>query len=100
MVLSVRAVESLREIGEATWQRFANLEGSPRDPFLSYAFLNALEQSGSVSAEVGWLPYHLVLEDEAKQPLGVMPLYLKGHSQGEYIFDYSWADAFERAGGR
>ena len=100
MVLSVRAVESLSEIGEATWQRFANLEGSPRDPFLSYAFLNALEQSGSVSADVGWLPYHLVLEDEAKQPLGVMPLYLKGHSQGEYIFDYSWADAFERAGGR
>ena len=100
MVLSVRAVESLSEIGEATWQRFANLEGSPRDPFLSYAFLSALEQSGSVSADVGWLPYHLVLEDEAKQPLGVMPLYLKGHSQGEYIFDYSWADAFERAGGR
>ena len=100
MVLSVRAVESLSEIGEATWQRFANLEGSPRDPFLSYAFLNALEQSGSVSADVGWLPYHLVLEDEATQPLGVMPLYLKGHSQGEYIFDYSWADAFERAGGR
>ncbi|MDB3977777.1 GNAT family N-acetyltransferase [Pseudomonadales bacterium] len=100
MVLSVRAVESLSEIGEATWQRFANREGSPRDPFLSYAFLSALEQSGSVSAEVGWLPYHLVLEDEAKQPLGVMPLYLKGHSQGEYIFDYSWADAFERAGGR
>lgn len=100
MVLSVRAVESLSEVGEATWQRFANLEGSPRDPFLSYAFLSALEQSGSVSADVGWLPYHLVLEDEAKQPLGVMPLYLKGHSQGEYIFDYSWADAFERAGGR
>lgn len=100
MVLSVRAVESLSEVGEATWQRFANREGSPRDPFLSYAFLNALEQSGSVSADVGWLPYHLVLEDEAKQPLGVMPLYLKGHSQGEYIFDYSWADAFERAGGR
>ena len=100
MVLSVRAVQSLSEIDEATWQRFANLEGSPRDPFLSYAFLDALEQSGSVSADVGWLPYHLVLEDEAKQPLGVMPLYLKGHSQGEYIFDYSWADAFERAGGR
>ena len=100
MVLSVRAVQSLSEIDEATWQRFANLEGSPRDPFLSYTFLNALEQSGSVSADVGWLPYHLVLEDEAKQPLGVMPLYLKGHSQGEYIFDYSWADAFERAGGR
>jgi len=100
MVLSVRAVQSLSEIDEATWQRFANLEGSPRDPFLSYAFLNALEQSGSVSADVGWLPYHLVLEDEAKQSLGVMPLYLKGHSQGEYIFDYSWADAFERAGGR
>ena len=100
MVLSVRAVQSLSEIDEATWQRFANREGSPRDPFLSYAFLSALEQSGSVSADVGWLPYHLVLEDEAKQPLGVMPLYLKGHSQGEYIFDYSWADAFERAGGR
>ena len=100
MSLSVRAVDRLQDIGAATWQRFANAKGSPRDPFLSYAFLNALEESGSVSAEVGWLPYHLLLEDEAKQPLGVMPLYLKGHSQGEYIFDYSWADAFERAGGR
>ncbi|MCH1555234.1 MAG: GNAT family N-acetyltransferase [Pseudomonadales bacterium] len=97
---SVRAFEDISSIGESTWQQFADVAGEPFDPFVSYIFLQALEQSGSVSRQAGWLPYHLLLEDDQQQPLGVMPLYLKGHSQGEYIFDYSWADAFERAGGR
>lgn len=72
----------------------------PFDPFLSYAFLSALESSGSAVAQTGWAPYHLVLEDSDEIPVGVVPMYLKSHSQGEYVFDYAWADAFERAGGR
>ena len=63
-------------------------------------FLNALEESGSVGAEAGWLPQHAVLEDTAGAVLGVAPMYLKNHSQGEYVFDWGWADAYERAGGR
>ena len=73
---------------------------SPVDPFLTYPFLKALEDSESVGASAGWVPYHLQVKDAEGAVQGVMPLYLKGHSQGEYIFDYSWADAFERAGGR
>ena len=72
----------------------------PFDPFLSYAFLGALEKSHSAVAATGWAPYHLALEHETDGIVGVVPMYLKNHSQGEYVFDYSWADAFERAGGR
>ncbi|MEP3484338.1 MAG: GNAT family N-acetyltransferase [Sneathiella sp.] len=68
-------------------------------PFIRYEFLKALEDSGSVSAEAGWMPYHLVLRQEDKV-VGVAPAYVKGHSQGEYVFDHSWAHAYERAGGR
>ncbi|MBL6686691.1 MAG: N-acetyltransferase [Pseudomonadales bacterium] len=100
MSWQVKAVQGIEAIGAVAWNQFAEKEGVPRDPFLSYAFLSALEESGSVSNEVGWMPYHLLLENEDQSPLGVMPLYVKGHSQGEYIFDYSWADALERAGGR
>jgi predicted N-acyltransferase len=100
MTWQVKAVQGIAKIGPEIWDPFAEQEGVPRDPFLSYAFLNALEASGSVSSETGWMPYHLVLEDDQANPLGLMPLYVKGHSQGEYIFDYSWADALERAGGR
>ena len=69
-------------------------------PFLSHAFLHALEASGSVAPAAGWLPRHLAVADEAGDLLGCMPLYLKAHSQGEYVFDHEWAYAFERAGGR
>jgi predicted N-acyltransferase len=97
---SVHPVDAIQQIGDAAWTRFAEAPGCPADPFLSYAFLDALETSGSVGANTGWVPYHLQVKNEADALCGVMPLYLKGHSQGEYIFDYSWADAFERAGGR
>ncbi|MBB4094660.1 hypothetical protein GGQ79_003195 [Ochrobactrum pecoris] len=60
----------------------------------------ALEKSGSVSQKAGWLPRHLRLEDDQGRLIGAVPNYLKGHSQGEYVFDHGWADAFERAGGR
>jgi predicted N-acyltransferase len=66
---------------------------------VSWDFLQALEESGSVSARAGWAPRHLVLEGESG-PLGFVPCYLKSHSQGEYVFDWGWADAYERAGGR
>ena len=99
MSYTVKAVASIQEIGQQVWDSCAHPTGTQVDPFVGFAFLNALEQSGSVAAETGWAPYHLVLESEAQETVAVMPLYLKSHSQGEYIFDYSWADAFERAGG-
>jgi predicted N-acyltransferase len=69
------------------------------NPFVFHAFLEALEGSKSVGRSAGWLPQHLVVEDEAGAIYAVAPCYLKGHSQGEYVFDHGWADAYERAGG-
>ena len=69
-------------------------------PFVRHAFLSALEQSGSATPETGWLGQHVVLKDSGGAVLGAVPMYLKNHSQGEYVFDHGWADAFERAGGR
>ncbi|MEO9526417.1 GNAT family N-acetyltransferase [Roseibium sp.] len=69
------------------------------NPFLSHAFLEALEAAGCACAETGWLPRHMVLEDTSGEILGAVPAYLKSHSQGEYVFDHGWADAFHRAGG-
>jgi uncharacterized protein len=99
---TIKACSRISEIGRDAWDACANPASGqyPFDPFVSYAFLNALEESGSSVAATGWAPYHLALEDDHGQVLGVAPLYLKSHSQGEYVFDYSWADAFERAGGR
>jgi predicted N-acyltransferase len=70
------------------------------DPFVSHAFLAALEQSGSVGRGSGWTPAPLLIEDGADHLLGAAPAYLKTHSQGEYVFDQGWADAWERAGGQ
>ncbi|WP_299471378.1 GNAT family N-acetyltransferase [uncultured Roseibium sp.] len=69
------------------------------NPFLSHAFLEALEASDCATDATGWLPRHMLLEDGAGTVLGAVPAYLKSHSQGEYVFDHSWADAFYRAGG-
>lgn len=71
-----------------------------QSPFTSHEFLHALEQSGSVGEGTGWTPAPLVIRDERGMLAGALPAYVKGHSQGEYIFDHHWADAFERAGGR
>src|SRR5690606_10575489 len=70
------------------------------NPFLRHAFLLALEQSGSAVASRGWSPAHLLLETDSGQLLGAAPCYVKSHSQGEYVFDHGWADAFARAGGQ
>ena len=69
------------------------------NPFISHAFLHALEASGSATAKTGWHPQHLVVEAADGRLLGVLPCYLKSHSRGEYVFDHGWADAYERAGG-
>ena len=73
--------------------------GGADNPFMSHAFLSAMEDSGSVGPGTGWQPAPIAIESESGLPLAAMPAYLKGHSQGEYVFDHSWADAFERAGG-
>lgn len=74
--------------------------GTAYNPFISYDFLSILEESGCVAARTGWQPVHLRLEGADGALLGAVPCYLKSHSQGEYVFDHGWADAFERAGGR
>jgi predicted N-acyltransferase len=90
---TARLVGSAKEIGAVRWNALANPEGaSDPHPFTTHEFFSALEESGSASAEAGWSPCHLMTDD------GLMPLYLKGHSQGEYVFDHAWADALERAG--
>ena len=76
------------------------LRGYRYNPFVSYEFLSALEASQSATARTGWQPQHLVVEDDNGRLLGAVPCYLKSHSQGEYVFDHGWADAYERAGGR
>ena len=93
---TVKVLGSLGEVPAAQWDACAGAD----DPFLSHAFLSALEESGSASARSGWLPRHLVVEDGAGTVIAAAPLYLKSHSYGEYVFDWSWADAYERAGGR
>ncbi|MGD1876606.1 MAG: GNAT family N-acetyltransferase [Kiloniellaceae bacterium] len=97
--LAVKVVSRIAEVPAADWDACAG-----GNPFVSHAFLDALEQSGSATAETGWLPQHLVLENPKTGPhgglLGCAPLYLKSHSYGEYVFDWNWADAYERAGGR
>ncbi len=94
--LTIKVVEQLSRIRAADWDECAG----PDNPFVSHAFLDALEASNSACAETGWLPQHLVLEDGNRNLLGAVPMYLKSHSYGEYVFDHGWAQAIERAGGR
>ena len=76
------------------WDRIAG-----QQPFVSHAFLSALEQSGSVGQGTGWTPAPILVEDEASHLVAAAPAYLKTHSQGEYVFDHGWAEAWQRAGG-
>ncbi|HUE45111.1 MAG TPA: peptidogalycan biosysnthesis protein, partial [Aestuariivirgaceae bacterium] len=99
-ILRIRVASSMRDIDAGAWDSCANPPGEPYNPFVSHAFLEALERSGSVSARTGWLPQHLLLEDGAGGLLAAAPCYLKSHSRGEFVFDWGWADAYERAGGR
>ncbi|MEQ9316495.1 MAG: GNAT family N-acetyltransferase [Henriciella sp.] len=96
----VRLCHGLNEVDPADWNAVANPPGLPYDPFLSWEFLEALERTKAASPETGWAPHHLLIDGPGGALAGAMPLYLKSHSQGEFVFDHSWADAFERAGGR
>lgn len=97
--LTLRTVDGLASIDRTAWDNVANPADQPFDPFLSWDFLEALEASGAATPETGWTPLHLLIENNAGELVAAMPLYAKSHSQGEYIFDHSWADAYMRAGG-
>lgn len=97
MSFTLQVHDGIADIGRDAWDACAVPTG---DPFVSYDFLHACEASGSAVPSQGWAARHLSLHDEDGAVIGVMPLYLKGHSQGEYVFDHSWADAYQRAGGR
>ncbi len=90
----------ISEIGRQAWDRCALGRSGSANPFVAYDFVDILEESGCATERTGWAPHHLAIEDRAGAVGAVMPLYLKSHSQGEYVFDHAWADAYERAGGR
>ncbi|THC40793.1 GNAT family N-acetyltransferase [Massilia sp. Mn16-1_5] len=87
---------SLSEIGQAAWDGLL-AQQEDANPFLSYAFLHALHASGSAAPETGWQPQYLALYD-GETLAAALPLYVKGHSYGEYVFDWAWADAYQRHG--
>lgn len=93
--LSCKFLPDLHLIEASQWQDLAQGKG----PFLSYAFLSALEQTGCVGAQSGWQPQHLGIY-QGTDLIGVLPLYIKGHSYGEYVFDFAWAEAYRRHGHR
>jgi predicted N-acyltransferase len=90
-----RIASGVAGLNANAWDRLAG-----DDPFLSHAFLSALEDSGSVGPGTGWTPAPILVEDEASRLVAAAPAYLKTHSQGEYVFDHGWAEAWERAGGQ
>ena len=93
---TVSLVQTVTELDAAQWDALSGGD----NPFISHSFLAALETSGSVGARSGWSPALLVAHDPAGTLAGALPSYLKSHSQGEYVFDHAWADAWHRAGGR
>jgi predicted N-acyltransferase len=97
--ITIRSVERIADIPAASWDACANRASAPFNPLVSHAFFQACEDSGSATSRTGWGANHLVVEDEG-EVIAVLPLYLKSHSRGEYVFDHSWADAYTRAGGR
>ena len=105
--ITLKVVNAIAEVPAEAWDACANPEtaassgadaGSAYNPFISHDFLSSLELSGSVRNRAGWQAMHLVAEDGGTI-VGVVPCYAKSHSQGEYVFDHGWADAYERAGG-
>jgi uncharacterized protein len=93
---SVSVAASINHVEAAAWDACAGAD----NPFVSHAFLGCLEDSGSATARTGWLPQHLLVRAPDGGLVAAVPLYLKNHSYGEYVFDHGWADAYQRAGGR
>ncbi|MCB9993985.1 MAG: N-acetyltransferase [Hyphomicrobiaceae bacterium] len=97
---TVRTIARIDEVAPVAWDGLLpQTNGKPDNPFARHDFLSALETSGCASPATGWRAQHIVIE-HGKDLLAALPLYLKSHSRGEYVFDFGWADAFERAGGR
>jgi len=122
--ITLEAVSSVSQIAAADWDACASPAAAPDslddldtlaspdaagnscspskpayNPFVSHAFFSSVEASGSATARTGWGPRHLLARLDG-EIVGIVPCYLKSHSQGEYVFDRGWADAYERAGGR
>ncbi|MDO8325052.1 MAG: GNAT family N-acetyltransferase [Phenylobacterium sp.] len=97
---AVKVSRRIAEIGREGWEACAGNPDYAANPFVSFDFLDIVEESGCAVERMGWGPQHLSVDDEDGKVAAVMPLYLKSHSQGEYIFDHSWAEAYERAGGQ
>ena len=108
---TIRIAKALADVDGAAWDACANPPDGAHEPgddaqkerfnpFISYAFLKACETSGSATVRTGWSPMHVLVEDESGALVACAPCYMKTHSMGEYVFDYAWADAYERAGGR
>ena len=95
---SARLLDGMSAIAPAVWDALANPDGARFNPFVSHAFLSALEASGSATARAGWQPVHILVEQSGR-PIAAAPMYVKSHSYGEYVFDHAWAEAFQRAGG-
>ncbi len=95
----IRILSGLGDIPAEQWNACAAGTAAAPEPFVSHAFLLALEDARCVGARAGWAPQHLILDGADGRPAGVVPAYLKSHSRGEYVFDQGWADAYERAGG-
>ncbi len=94
--ITLKVVGGMADVEAARWDECAGAD----NPFVRHAFLLALEESESVGRAAGWLPYHLVAEDATGALVGAVPAYVKSHSQGEYVFDHGWAQAYEQAGGQ
>lgn len=105
--LHISVVGTIREVSAAAWDACANPSPNPQtshqdtayNPFVSYNFLSALEDSKSVGSRTGWQPQHVVARLPDGELVAVAPCYVKSHSRGEYVFDRGWAEAYERAGG-
>ena len=97
--LTAEVVDATAKIDAAAWNRLAAATDSHANPFLDHTFFLALEESGCATRRTGWTPRHIVLR-RGGQIVGLLPMYEKAHSQGEYVFDHGWANAFEQAGGR
>lgn len=96
--LTAEIIDATSGIDASVWNGLAAAADSRGNPFLDHAFFLALEQSGCATRRTGWTPRHILLRS-GSEPVGLMPLFEKTHSQGEYVFDHGWANAFEQAGG-
>jgi uncharacterized protein len=98
MVSRARFLSSIAEVDPAAWNALTGVSAAAAQPFLRHEFLLSLEESGCAASRTGWMPQHLVLEDRAGTLLGALPLYRKSHSRGEFVFDFSWANAYAQHG--